>query len=136
MATAVKTIPVPLEKVWDVLADHEGMETWGRGVKIVLATEGSPSRNGVGAVRRLILPGPAPTIVERVTRFDEPNVLGYEALSGVPWKNHRGEVTLSSVAGGTRIEWKITGDGPLAAVAVKPLALGLTALLARAASRA
>lgn len=134
-ATASKTISVPIDKAWDVLSHHEGMESWAPGVKVQMQEVGSPEANGVGAVRRASLPGPAPAIVERITRFDAPNVLGYEALAGVPWKNHRGEVRLTEVAGGTKVEWELNGDGPVAVAALKPLAAILVGGFARAATR-
>lgn len=135
-AIASKTISVPIEKAWEVLSHHEGMETWAPGVKVEMTEAGGPEANGVGAVRRVSVPGPAPAIVERVTRFEAPNVLGYEALAGVPWKNHRGEIRLTADGDSTRVEWELNGDGPVAMVGLKPLAGRLLAAFAKAAARA
>lgn len=98
------------EAVWSVLSDHEGMSAWAPGLRAELRKEGHDERNGVGAVRVIDAPGPAPAIVEEVTAF-EPNVrLGYRALSGVPLRNYRGEVVLTPTAGGTAIAYTVTAD--------------------------
>lgn len=134
-ATATAVVPAPVEKVWEALADHEGMASWGPGMKVALATEGSAERNGVGAVRRISAPGPGPTVVEEITRFEPGRALGYKALSGVPFKNYAGEVELTPAGDGTRIAWTITADQrvPLAErLAITAVANALLRLLVRA----
>ena len=134
--TASTTVNVPLDKVWAVLSDHKGIENWIPASTVTMTELGSPDPNGVGAVRSIAMPGPAPAIVERVTKFEAPHVLGYEALAGVPWKNHRGEISLTEVAEGTRIEWTLSGDGLAATAGIPVLAIGLLQLFARGAKRA
>jgi uncharacterized protein YndB with AHSA1/START domain len=109
-ATATAVVPRPVEHVWRVLADHEGMTSWGPGLKVTLDAEGAPDRNGLGAVRRISAPGPMPAIVEEIVAFEPDSVLGYRARSGVPFKNYGGEVVLSAVGGGTRVEYSISLD--------------------------
>ena len=77
-------VPTPIDQAWKVLADHAGMSQWGP-VKVVVEKPGAPERDGVGAVRRISAPGPAPAIVEEITAFDAPTRLGYKALAGVPF---------------------------------------------------
>lgn len=108
--TATATVPRPVDHVWAVLADHEGMTSWGPGLKVTLDKEGATDRNGLGAVRRISAPGPAPAIVEEVVAFEPGNKLGYRALSGVPFKNYGGEVVLSPAGAGTRIDYSIVLD--------------------------
>ena len=109
-ATSTATVSAAPEAVWAVLADHEGMSAWAPGLKVALRKEGVGDRNGVGAVRAIDAPGPAPAIVEEVTAF-EPNLrLGYRALSGVPLRNYRGEVVLTATSGGTSIAYTVTAD--------------------------
>lgn len=108
--TASATVPSPVSHVWSVLADHEGMSSWGPGLKVALTTEGSPDRNGLGAVRRITAPGPMPAIVEEVVAFEPESTLGYRAKAGVPFKNYSGKVVLSPVAGGTRVDYSISLD--------------------------
>lgn len=133
-ATATTVVKKPVDHVWSVLADHEGMASWGPGMKVTLDKEGSPERNGVGAVRRIAAPGPAPAIVEEVTVFEPGSRLGYKALSGVPFKNYRGEVVLSPVADGTKVDYTVSLDLPLVGfVPARVVAQTLLFLLARAA---
>lgn len=108
--TASATVQRPVEHVWSVLADHEGMTSWGPGLTVTLDQEGSTDRNGLGAVRRIAAPGPAPAIVEEIVAFEPGSKLGYKALSGVPFKNYGGEVVLSPAGTGTRIDYSITLD--------------------------
>src|SRR4051812_18756189 len=102
--TATATVLKPVEHVWSVLSDHEGMSSWGPGLKVTLVEEGTTERNGLGAVRRIDAPGPAPAIVEEVVAFDAPTTFGYRAKAGVPFKNYSGLVTLSPAGTGTKID--------------------------------
>ena len=136
--TASATVARPVEQVWDVLVDHEGMNSWGPGIKVALETPGGTDRNGLGAVRRISVPGPAPAIVEEVVTFEAPHRFGYKALAGVPLKNYSGLVTLTPQGTSTRIDYAITIDErvpvveKLAAAAVGKV---LLAALVRAAKR-
>ena len=107
VATAV--VDAPVSRVWDAVADHEGMSSWGP-IKVTLDKEGSPDRNGVGAVRRIVARGPAPAIVEEITAFEPQQRLGYKALAGVPFRNYGGEITLTATERGTRIDWALSID--------------------------
>src|SRR5580765_5626965 len=99
-ATATTVVPVPIETAWEVLADHEGMGTWGPGISVKLTRQGAPERNGLGAIRRVSLPGPMPAIVEEVTAFEAGRRLGYKALSGAPLRNYVGDVVLTPEGSG------------------------------------
>lgn len=134
-AVATAVVDAPAEKVWAALADHEAMSSWGPGVTVTLTKEGAAERNGVGAVRRIAGVGPVPAIVEEITRFEPGHALGYKATGGVPLKNYRGDVRLTSEGGGTRIEWAITADQRVPVVeklALKAIATVLLRLLVRA----
>lgn len=109
-ATASATVQKPVDHVWAVLADHEGMSSWGPGLSVKLETPGATDRNGLGAVRRITAPGPMPAIVEEVVVFEPTSRFGYRAKSGVPFRNYGGEVVLTPVSGGTRIDYSITLD--------------------------
>ena len=108
--TATASVPKPVDHVWSVLSDHEGMSAWAPGLKVTLVEEGAGDRNGLGAVRRIDAPGPAPAIIEEVVIFDAPNQLGYRAKAGVPFKNYGGTVTLTPAGAGTRIDYRLTID--------------------------
>jgi hypothetical protein len=103
--TLEKTVAAPPDVVFDVLTDHRGYPaiTPLRGVD--LEREGSPAPNGVGAIRVLRLAGPP--IREEVTVFDRPRRFGYRLLSGAPVRDHTADVTLSDVAGRTRIVYRV-----------------------------
>jgi uncharacterized protein YndB with AHSA1/START domain len=133
-ATSTATVPAPATRVWEVLSDHEGMAHWGPGLSVSLRTEGADDRNGIGAVRVIDAPGPAPSIVEEVTAFEPGRRLGYKALSGVPLKNYRGEVVLREVAAGTEIAYTVSADQRvplLEQLAVRAIARTLLAALVR-----
>ena len=108
--TATATVPKPVDHVWSVLVDHEGMSSWGPGLKVTLVTEGTSERNGLGAVRRIDAPGPMPAIVEEVVAFEPNSTFGYRAKAGVPFKNYGGNVTLTPAGAGTRIDYSISLD--------------------------
>ena len=133
-ATSTYVVSAPIERVWSIIADHEGMQSWGPGMKVDLTQPGNPERNGVGAVRRLRTPLPKYAIVEEIVEFEPDRRLAYRALAGVPLKNYFGEIDLQSVAGGTRIDWSISGDSPVpgfAATSVKAISRTLLAILVR-----
>lgn len=137
-STATATLDCSIDHAWEVLADHEGMTSWGPGIKVTLTKQGAPNRNGVGAVRSIVAPGPAPTIVEEITAFEPGRFLGYRALSGVPLKGYRGEVELTDQGGKTFVRYTVHADSrvPLVEKAlVKGIATGLLAAYSRAAKK-
>jgi uncharacterized protein YndB with AHSA1/START domain len=133
-ATSTAIVPASADHVWEVLSDHEGMTHWGPGLSVTLRTEGGTDRNGVGAVRVIAAPGPAPSIVEEVTAFEPGRRLGYKALSGVPLRNYAGDVVLREVADGTEISYTVSADQrvPLVEqVVVKAISAALLRALVR-----
>ena len=93
------------QQVWDVLADHEGMAGWLPLRRAELEREGSPERDGVGAVRALHLGWPP--IRERVTAFEPGARLAYEGVGGIPARDYAGEVVLTPAGTGTVIAWTV-----------------------------
>lgn len=132
-ATSVRTVDAPIDRVWQVLADHEGMSSWVPGLKVEVTRPGTTEPNGVGAVRKVGIGSPGP-IVEEVVAFEPGQRLGYKALAGVPLKNYRGEVTLRPAGSGTEITYTLDADQRLPfgeSLAVKGLAAALISGLAR-----
>ncbi|QWC84543.1 SRPBCC family protein [Nocardioidaceae bacterium] len=127
--TASATVSASIDHVWSVLTDHEGMSSWGPGVSVTLLEDGKPMRNGVGAVRRIAMPGPAPAIVEEVVTFDAPHRFGYAAVSGVPFRDYSGEVVLTEGTGGTRIDYTLRYRPRLPLIERVPVGLVTRALL-------
>lgn len=107
---AKKTVDLTPEHVWTVLADHEGMARWAPGLKVTLERPGAPERNGVGAVRRIVAPGPAPAIVEEIIGYEPNRKLVYKALSGVPLKGYVGTVELAPQGQGTEIRYSVSAE--------------------------
>ncbi|MCX2712923.1 SRPBCC family protein [Mycolicibacterium sp. J2] len=136
--TSQATVPTPIDTVWATLTDHVGMASWAPGLSISLGRPGAPEPNGVGAVRRIKTPGPGPDIVEEVTTFEAPHVFGYKALSGTPFPGYTGEVRLTPVGTGTRIDYTVgsTASFPLVKAPLAVVGQVLLRLLVRAASRA
>ncbi len=69
--------------------------------KAVLETPGDPYPNGTGAIRALYLLGP-PTR-EQITDFDAPRRLRYRLLSGLPFSDYVGEITVAPEGSGARL---------------------------------
>lgn len=132
-ATSVRTVDAPIDRVWEVLTDHEGMSSWAPGLAVEVTRPGATERNGVGAVRKVGIGSPGP-IVEEIVAFEPGARLGYKALAGVPLKNYRGEVTLRPAGSGTEITYCVDADKRLPfgeSLAVKGLAAALLSGLVR-----
>lgn len=132
--TSQTTVAAPIETVWDKLSNHVGMSQWGPGITVTMDRVGTDDPNGVGAIRRIASPGPAPDIVEEVVAFEAPNLLGYKALSGTPFPGYAAEVRLTPAAPGTHISYTIssTAKFPLVKAPLAVLCQMLLRLLARA----
>lgn len=108
------TSSAPPEVVFEHLAVAEAWSAWGRfPTKSVQERAGENTPHGVGAIRRI---WPAR---EQVVAFEAPKHFAYVALSGLPAKDYRSDVTLEpSGDGGTAIRWqgrfeqKFPGSGP------------------------
>lgn len=99
----------PVEDVWKVYTDHAGWSEWAGISRSSLEVEGSPDRNGTGAVRVLASGGFAAR--EEIFDFDPPERMTYRLSSGpLPMKNHRGEVHFQRENGGTRVVWRCRFD--------------------------
>jgi len=95
----------PPQAVWDVYTDHARWSEWAGLGASRLEREGSPHRDGTGALRAL---GPALWPArEEVLAFDPPRRMTYRVVSGaLPIRNHLGEVTLVPEGDGTRLVWR------------------------------
>jgi uncharacterized protein YndB with AHSA1/START domain len=137
--TSQTTVAAPIEVVWDTLTDHVGMMGWGPGgITVTMDRPGTTEANGVGAVRRIAIPGPGPDIVEEVVTYEPPNVMGYKAKAGLPFPGYAGEVRLAPAGAGTHIRYTIssTASFPLVKAPLAVLSQVLMRLLARAAVKA
>jgi len=118
-----KQVRAPVEKVWALLADHEGMKRWMPVREVVRRRPGAPDPNGVGAVRTIRGMGLA--LEEEIVAFEPGKRLGYRLTAGAPIRNHAGEVTLAPDGAGTRVRWSVgfdaivPGSGGLLAFALR-----------------
>ena len=115
--TATTTVAVPTDRVWALLTDYEAMSGWAPGLQVRVIQPGATEPNGVGAQRRIqAVPGIAP-MVEEIIAFEPDRRLSYRGVSGIPFRNYVGDVTLSPVGSGTQITYTVSADNPLPAVA-------------------
>jgi uncharacterized protein YndB with AHSA1/START domain len=128
-----RLIPAPRERVWEVMADHEGMKRWMPVREVVRRRPGSPDPNGIGAVRTIR--GMGLVLEEQITGWKPPERMEYVLTEGAPIRDHLGEIVLTSEPGGTRVRWNVRfrplvpGTGALLRFALRrSLAQGLEAL--------
>jgi hypothetical protein len=98
------SVRAPRDLVFERLSDHEGMRDWPGIADARLAREGTPTRNGLGAVR--VIRASGLTLDEEVVRWDPPNGLDYRIVKGLP-VDHLGTVALTERDGVTAIVWRI-----------------------------
>ncbi len=99
-------IAAPVERVWEIVANHRDMPRWSSFTSVTLEHGGSPAPNGVGAVRAMR--GPKVNVLEQVIGWDPPHSLDYRLLAGAPVTCHLGRVELRSSKGsGTEVQWSI-----------------------------
>src|ERR1039458_850434 len=85
--------------VWPLIGEAERWKDWSFMTRTYLLREGSPDRNGVGALRRFAV-GPFGSC-EEVVEFEPPSHLGYVARKGIPVKSYRGDIRLAPDGDGT-----------------------------------
>ena len=102
--TVTRTIPAPIEKVFDLLADHANYKA-NFGVKESrLVKEGKPDKNGLGAVR-YIDSGPI-QFEETITQYDRPRRYDYLITKcSAPLEHEGGSIRLESVGNATKVTW-------------------------------
>jgi len=121
--TIEREISAPIDTVFARLTDHRAYATMTPLRKSELEREGTPAPNGTGAVRKLSLIGPP--LREEVTTYEEPKRFAYTLLSGLPVRNHVGDVRLEQTGAGTHMVYRVTahptikGAGPVLAAILK-----------------
>jgi uncharacterized protein YndB with AHSA1/START domain len=105
--TVTRTIPAPIEKVFDLLADHAKYKEHFGVKESKLLKEGKPDRNGLGAVR--YIDAGVMRFEEEVTFYDRPR--GYDYLitkCSAPLEHKGGQIRLESVGNATKVTWTST----------------------------
>ena len=104
------------EAVWRWLADAESWSQWTRLTTTRLERDGTPTPDGVGAIRHFGRLGGSSR--EEVVVFEPPRHFAYRLLRGLPISDYRSDVTLEPTDAGTRVRWysefdqKYPGTGP------------------------
>jgi uncharacterized protein YndB with AHSA1/START domain len=102
----------PIEKVWELLSDHEGYVFIKEVSLAKLLQEGRDHRNGVGAVRKVRLQGV--TFVEDIVTFDPPRCLEYRVKKcTIPIRHEIGRMEFTPVGDGTDLHWTSRFELPL-----------------------
>jgi uncharacterized protein YndB with AHSA1/START domain len=140
---AERTAQAPPAIVWAPVSDITTYPRWGPWREAGYRRPGDTSPGGPGAVywlrfsRRYGLR--RPVSVEEILDVEEGRRLAYTVIGGIPVRNYRAEVTLSPVAGRTRIRWAASWDRTLAGRLVQRSLRGvypqIVADLARAAEK-
>jgi uncharacterized protein YndB with AHSA1/START domain len=103
-----ESFPVPPERLFEIISDHEGMGEW-LDARVSIVAAGPPG-GGVGTVRHVAARGLA--IDEEVTYFDPPRRLVYRIVRGVPGvRFHRGEMLVEPWGEtGSQLTWDVILD--------------------------
>lgn len=104
---------VPVTRLFSHLAEHENLARLFAPAKVERLKDGDTDRNGVGS-QRLIGPGPLPSFIETVTRYQQNELIEYRITKGGMLRNHRGCIRFTSLGGGrSRVEFEIVFEGRL-----------------------
>ena len=122
-----KTLAAPIDEVFELLSDHAGYTRFRGFSTAEMVREGTEERNGVGALRRLVV---RPLrFEEEITAFERPTRMDYVIRRvNIPLRHEGGTIELSEAAGGTRVRWRsvFTVPVPVAGPALAaPLALAI-----------
>lgn len=96
----------PIDEVFAALADHANWKRFRQFSDSQLVEPGIDEPNGGGALR-LLRVGRFVTFKERIIAFDRPTSMQYlvEDAGRVPLQHDKGEITLDSLDGKTRVVW-------------------------------
>src|SRR4051812_10895153 len=99
-----KSLTAPIEAVFELLTDHASYTRFRGFTKAELLREGTPDRNGVGALR-LLVAGPL-RFTEAITVFERPTRMDYLIRKvNLPLEHDGGSITLLQDGAGTRVHW-------------------------------
>jgi uncharacterized protein YndB with AHSA1/START domain len=102
-----RTIPAPIEDVFEAISDHEGYSRFRIIQRSELLREGKEERNGLGALRR-VTSRPL-HFEEEVTAFERPARMDYLIRKvNAPFAHEGGTMLLTETPAGTQVDWKST----------------------------
>lgn len=104
-----RTVEAPAAVVWALLTDPDAMNTWST-ARIELLDAGDRGRaDGVGALRRVHLPGGRTRLTEVIHAAAAPHEFGYTVVGGAAaLREHTGRISLHAAgAQSTEIRWEV-----------------------------
>jgi uncharacterized protein YndB with AHSA1/START domain len=101
----------PAELVWSMVSDAEQYADWGPWDASGYESLGTHGTDHVGAVRWMKL-GRTRT-VEKILVWEPDRHLAYTVIKGIPIRNYRADVVLTSSGHATDISWVATWDNTL-----------------------
>lgn len=102
-----KTVEAKPETVFDVFTDHRSYAKLVGPIRTSeLERKGEPAPNGLGAIRKLHLPGA--TVREQVTDYKRPASYSYRMLSGAPLRDYVSTVTFTPTEQGTAVAYSVS----------------------------
>ena len=105
--TVQRTLKAPIEKVFDMIADHANYKQFPGIRDSKLVREGKKDRNGVGALREIDA-GKA-WFQEEITAYERPKRLDYLIVKSRPPLEHQGgSVRLEPDGAGCKVTWSTT----------------------------
>lgn len=113
------TIDAPVDKVWAVISNHDGMAAWTPFKTVRRVADGAPELDGRGSER--LLSTPLESITEQVVHYEAPRCYRYRITKGSPFVCHQGEIRLEPRGQRTELTWtirfrpKLPGTGRLLA---------------------
>jgi uncharacterized protein YndB with AHSA1/START domain len=122
-----RTMAVPPQAIWDVLADFGALSSWSANVGHSCILTHGPDGAPVGTARRVQVGHH--TLVERIVEFDPPTALAYD-IEGLPKRLRKvsNRWTLRPVGASTEVTLTSTvklGSGPLARAAEWAICRGM-----------
>ena len=102
--TVKRVVKAPIDKVFDLLADHANYKNFPGIKNSILVREGKSEKNGVGALREITAMGA--WFLEEITHYDRPRRLDYQIVKARPPMDHEGgSVRLAPHAEGCEVTW-------------------------------
>ena len=102
--TVTRVVKAPIEKVFDMIADHANYKSFPGIKESKLVREGKAEKNGVGAIREIKAGGA--WFQEEITHYERPRRLDYLIVKARPPMDHEGgSVRLTPHAQGCEVIW-------------------------------
>jgi uncharacterized protein YndB with AHSA1/START domain len=101
-----RVIAAPLDDVWRLVTIPEAMNQWSE-ARVELEGDAQPDLPGTERLVTVRAFGLRSRLYERIEESSPPNRLVYIVVRGGMIRNHRGEVLLTPVEGGTRLIWTV-----------------------------